>query len=149
MGRVVLPRARVARLDQLDVSPPRCDAPRGLCLESVQHVNRSAQLQRVHRPLRIAVKILDDLDEATEFAFEALGVERMLPALGDVERVPDVVLDRLGKVAEVFASGAHPLDRRQGWSIDHGRNMLVLACVRKRPGEHLDMRALVGGVVLS
>jgi len=97
----------------------------------VQHIDRSAKLQRVHRPIRVAVKVLDDLDEATEFALESLGLQRMLASLGDIERVPDLVLDRLGKGAEVLERGAHPLDRRQLGPVDHQGNMLVLACSRK------------------
>ena len=71
----------------------RGDSPRGLLLKDVQHVDGRPELDGVDRPIRIAIVIFDNLQDARAVEpSEWLGA-RMFPAdLSNVESEPNGVL---------------------------------------------------------
>jgi len=114
------------------------DPARGFLLKHVEHVDHADELDRVHRAIGLAIKVIDDLNEASECSREALRGAVVPAALRLVQREAEDPTGILGERAQVLAARAHPFDRfkRCGVGEGHGEICLIRHVgARRRRGE--------------
>ena len=92
-----------ARLDQFDVLPRRGDASLGLLLEGVKHIHDAGKPDRINRPVRITVEILNQFQYRTAAkSSQRFRSHRFAALLHCIQSKAEAVLHLGGETPQVF-----------------------------------------------
>ena len=102
-------------MNQLNVLLGCRYTPHGLLLEGVQDVYNISKLDRIHGTVSISSMVCNHFEcpSALETA-QRFGVIVFIAFLGKIQSITHDLLDRLGKLPDVFQTASHPVEFLQG-----------------------------------
>ena len=96
--------------DKVDIRLGSANARGRFFLERVEDIDKSLKAHCIDGPIGVALKALDEFEDAGPFALPRFGGGVFASKLGDTERIAHLAHDIRRKVEKVGLGGAHPLN---------------------------------------